>query len=68
MNRASASNGDLYFIMEPAETDNLFLMVTSSDGGRTWAGGGRRESAADRRCGAGMNRFAEDVLGKGSER
>ncbi len=32
----SASNGDLYFIMEPAETDNLFLMVKSTDGGRTW--------------------------------
>jgi hypothetical protein len=31
-----ASNGDLYFIMEPAETDNLFLMVKSADGGRTW--------------------------------
>lgn len=32
----SASNGDLYFIMEPAETDNLFMMVKSTDGGRTW--------------------------------
>jgi hypothetical protein len=31
-----ASNGDLYFIMEPAETDNLFMMVKSADGGRTW--------------------------------
>lgn len=31
-----AANGDLYFIMEPAETDNLFMMVKSSDGGRTW--------------------------------
>jgi hypothetical protein len=31
-----ASNGDLYFIMEPAETNNLFMMVTSRDGGRTW--------------------------------
>ncbi|MEQ8434093.1 MAG: hypothetical protein RIA71_07615 [Oceanicaulis sp.] len=30
------SNGDLYFIMEPAETDNLFMIVKSSDGGRTW--------------------------------
>ena len=30
------SNGDLYFIMEPAETDNLFLMVKSTDDGRTW--------------------------------
>ena len=31
-----ASNGDLYFIMEPAETSNLFMMVKSSDAGRTW--------------------------------
>lgn len=31
-----ASNGDLYFVMEPAESDNLFMMVKSSDGGRSW--------------------------------
>jgi hypothetical protein len=31
-----ASNGDLYFIMEPAETDNLFMMVKSTDGGISW--------------------------------
>jgi hypothetical protein len=31
-----ASNGDLYFILEPAETSNLFLMIKSSDQGRTW--------------------------------
>ena len=31
-----AQNGDLYFIMEPAETDNLFMMVKSEDGGRSW--------------------------------
>jgi hypothetical protein len=31
-----ASNGDLYFIMEPTETDNVFMMVKSADGGRTW--------------------------------
>ena len=31
-----ASNGDLYFVMEPTESDNLFLMVKSADGGRTW--------------------------------
>ena len=31
-----ASNGDLYFIMEPAETSNLFMMVKSTDHGRTW--------------------------------
>jgi len=31
-----ASNGDLYFIMEPTETDNLFMMIKSMDDGRTW--------------------------------
>lgn len=31
-----AQNGDLYFIMEPAESDNLFMMVKSTDGGRSW--------------------------------
>ncbi len=31
-----ASNGDLYFVMEPAESDNVFMMVKSSDGGRSW--------------------------------
>jgi hypothetical protein len=31
-----ASNGDLYFIMEPAETSNLFMMVKSTDNGVTW--------------------------------
>lgn len=32
-----AGNGDLYFIMDPAESSNLFMMVKSSDGGRSWA-------------------------------
>jgi hypothetical protein len=31
-----ATNGDLYFIMEPAETSNLFMMVKSTDNGLTW--------------------------------
>lgn len=31
-----AANGDLYFIMEPTETDNLFLMMKSADHGKTW--------------------------------
>jgi hypothetical protein len=31
-----ASNGDLYFIMEPTETDNLFMVIKSTDNGRTW--------------------------------
>lgn len=39
-----ATNGDLYFIMEPSETDNKFMMMKSTDGGRTWS-----ESDADNR-------------------
>ncbi|CAN5785606.1 hypothetical protein BH23GEM11_BH23GEM11_10370 [soil metagenome] len=31
-----AASGDLYFVMEPSESDNLFMMVKSSDNGRTW--------------------------------
>ncbi len=30
------SRGELYFIMEPTETDNVFMMVKSSDGGQSW--------------------------------
>ena len=39
-----ASNGDLYFIMEPTETDNVFMMIKSTDNGRTW----REVDAANR--------------------
>lgn len=31
-----ASNGDLYFLMEPAETWNALMTVKSSDGGKSW--------------------------------
>src|SRR5699024_4876647 len=31
-----ASNGDLYFLMEPAETYNVFMVVKSTDRGETW--------------------------------
>jgi hypothetical protein len=31
-----ARNGDLYFIMEPAETNNVFMMIKSTDNGLTW--------------------------------
>lgn len=31
-----AGNGDLYFIIEPAETSDIFMMIKSSDQGRTW--------------------------------
>jgi hypothetical protein len=39
-----AANGDVYFIMEPTETDNVFMMIKSTDGGRTW----REVDAANR--------------------
>jgi hypothetical protein len=44
-----ASNGDLYFIMEPAETSNLFMMVKSTDNGLTWreADGAHRPPTRD---------------------
>ena len=44
-----ASNGDLYFIMEPAETSNLFMMIKSTDEGRTWreVDGGNRPPIRD---------------------
>lgn len=32
----AAGNGDLYFLMEPAETWNALMTVRSSDGGETW--------------------------------
>ena len=31
-----AATGALYFIMEPTETSNLFMMIKSTDNGRTW--------------------------------
>lgn len=31
-----ASNGDLYFIVEPSETDNKMMVVKSADRGATW--------------------------------
>jgi len=31
-----ASNGDLYFIMEPAETDNMLMVIKSIDNGVSW--------------------------------
>jgi hypothetical protein len=39
-----ASNGDLYFIMEPTETETVFMMIKSTDNGRTW----REVDAANR--------------------
>lgn len=43
------AEGLLYFIMEPTETDNVFMMVKSSDGGKTWTevDGNNRPSIGD---------------------
>lgn len=50
-----SSTGELYFIMEPTETDNLFMMVKSVDGGKSWF-----EVDAEHRPGA------DDLEGVGS--
>lgn len=44
-----APDGQLFFIMEPTETDNRFMMVSSIDGGRSWAevDGAHRPPARD---------------------
>jgi len=31
-----AANGDLYFLMEPSETDNVLMTIKSTDHGKTW--------------------------------
>lgn len=42
-------DGSLYFVMEPAETDNVLMVVKSEDGGRSWreTDGPNRPSADD---------------------
>jgi hypothetical protein len=43
------ANGDLYFVMEPTETDNKFLMMKSADQGESWweVDGENRPSSVD---------------------
>ncbi len=43
------SKGELYFIMEPTETDNVFMMLKSADGGQAWfeVGEGSRPAISD---------------------
>lgn len=54
-----ADNGDLYFLMEPAETDNLLMTVKSADGGRSWVAvdGGNRPATGD------LEGFASTLVG-----
>ena len=54
-----ASNGDLYFIMEPAETYNVLMVVKSTDGGRTW----REVDGANRPATGDLEGFASDRHG-----
>jgi hypothetical protein len=44
-----AEKGDLYFVMEPAETWNVLMMVKSNDGGASWreADGANRPATDD---------------------
>ncbi len=44
-----ASNGDLYFLMEPSETYNVLMVVKSTDGGATWqeVDGAKRPATGD---------------------
>jgi hypothetical protein len=44
-----ASNGDLYFLMEPSETDNMMMIIKSEDGGENWfeVDGGNRPKTGD---------------------
>lgn len=44
-----ADSGDLYFLMEPAETDNMLMTVKSTDGGNSWVevDGGNRPATGD---------------------
>ncbi len=57
-----AGNGDLYFIMEPTETDNVLMMVRSADGGATWVEvDGTNRPAADDLEGV-ASAYAEGVI------
>lgn len=51
-----ASNGDLYFLMEPAETYNVLMTVKSTDGGQTW----REVDGANRPETGDLEGFASD--------
>ncbi len=54
-----ASNGDLYFIMEPAETDNVLMVVKSSDDGDSW----REMDGANRPVADDLEGLGSDLLG-----
>lgn len=43
------TNGDMYFLMEPSETDNKMMIVKSTDGGKRWkeADGEHRPKTGD---------------------
>lgn len=54
-----AADGALYFLMEPAETDNVLMVVKSADGGESWheVDGARRPKTGD------LEGFASDTSG-----
>ncbi len=54
-----ADNGDLYFLIEPAETFNVLMTVKSSDSGKTW-----REVDGDHRPATGdLEGFGSVLVG-----
>ena len=54
-----ASNGDFYFIIEPAETDNMLMVIKSTDNGESWqeADGDNRPNEDD------LEGFAAELSG-----
>ncbi|NBB73009.1 MAG: hypothetical protein GVY35_04940 [Bacteroidetes bacterium] len=54
-----AANGDLYFLMEPAETYNVLMVVKSTDGGTTW----HEVDGANRPATGDLEGFASDQHG-----
>lgn len=52
-----ASNGDLYFLMEPAETFNVLMVMKSADRGDTW----QEVDAANRPATGDLEGFATDL-------
>ncbi len=54
-----ASDGSLYFLMEPAETWNNLMVVKSSDGGRSW----REMDGVNRPATGDLEGFASRLIG-----
>lgn len=53
-----ATNGDLYFLMEPSETYNVLMAVKSTDRGKTW----QEVDGANRPATGDLEGFASDAV------